>query len=308
MKKSILILLSSYCGEKYIKEQVFSLEKQLNVYVTILIRDDGSKDGTVEIIKQLQQEFSNIILIEGKNIGCAKSFSELLIRASKDYSDYDFFAFCDQDDFWLPEKLFRAVSVLEKMPKEEQLLYCSNLWVVDKNLQNRKKKYPDNYVKITSAGSLAESYGTGCTMVFNKEVIDFYSTHIPKNLHLHDLWIYHQCVFLGQVYYDNESYILYRQHGNNVVGARTDFSTNLKSKINSLKKLKTQHYREVEAKEILNIYGDILADENKKNIELVSNYSKSFSYMLKLLFSYKIRRRKRIDNLLFKIRIILKAI
>ena len=234
---NILILLSSYNGEKYIQEQIVSLENQQNVSVTILIRDDGSKDSTVQVVKSLQQEYKNIVLIEGENIGCAKSFSELLVYASKTFSAYDYYAFCDQDDFWLSEKLKTAVSVLNSMSKEKQLLYCSNLYVVDKNLQNRKKKYKNGFVKIIPIASLAESYGTGCTMVFNKAVVDFYVSHIPENLHLHDLWIYHQCVFLGHVFYDDESYILYRQHGNNVVGARTSLKQNFQSKIRSLKKL-----------------------------------------------------------------------
>jgi len=308
MENRILILLSTYNGEKYIEEQLLSLINQKNVEVTILIRDDGSIDSTVSIIKKIQNEHDNIILVDGVNIGCAKSFSELLLNAARMFADYNYFAFCDQDDFWLPEKLDKAVSILNKHDQKKQLLYCSNLWVVDKYLNNKTKKYPNNYVRIDKAMSLTESYGTGCTMVFNKAVVDFYCAHQPTILHLHDLWIYHQCLFLGEVFYDDESYILYRQHENNVVGAKTGRFVKINSLILTLRKIDKQHYREVEANEILKTYGNYLSQKDKSNLSIVAGYRKSFIKFCKLLFSRNIKRRKNLDNLLFKLRIIFRLV
>lgn len=309
MNNKILILLSTYNGEKFVQEQIESLEKQINVFIKILIRDDGSKDSTVKILKEQAAIYKNIEIVEGNNIGCAKSFSELLLLAQQ-YKEFSYYAFCDQDDYWLEDKLYVALKniITLEAEKKQQVLYCSNLWIVNSQLENKKLKYNPNYVKISKSGSLAESYGTGCTMVFNKDVLDFYCTHLPEHIHLHDLWIFHQVVFLGKIFFDDNSYILYRQHGNNVVGAKNDFKSKIKSKFKSLKTLSEQHYREYEAQEILKVYKDFLLEQDKKQIEKVSRYKEKLSKRLELFFSKKIRRRNGLDNFFFKIRVLLGCI
>ena len=115
-------------------------------------------------------------------------------------------------------------------------------------------------------------------------------------------------MFLGHIYYDHNSYILYRQHGNNVVGAKTTFKTRMRSRIKSLRHLFNQHENEQEAKELLKVYGDMLSDIDVKLISIVAYYKDSLMNRLKWLigigeFNRGINRKN--DNIWLKLRILL---
>ena len=105
--KTVNILLSAYNGEKFIAEQIESLLAQDYPAVTIHIRDDGSTDRTVEIVRQYTDR-PNVKLYEGENVGYRKSFAWLLANCR----DADYYAYCDQDDYWMPDKISRAVRAL----------------------------------------------------------------------------------------------------------------------------------------------------------------------------------------------------
>ena len=108
--KKVAILMSTYNGEKYLKEQIESLLAQTYGNIEIYIRDDGSKDNTIKIIKNYKEKYNNIVLKEGKNIGFINSFFELLNLCN----DADYYAYCDQDDVWMNDKIERAVKFLGK--------------------------------------------------------------------------------------------------------------------------------------------------------------------------------------------------
>ena len=103
--KEVVILISTYNGEKYLAEQLDSLLNQTYQNIKIFIRDDGSKDKTIDIIKEYQKKSEKIFLTEGKNIGFINSFFELL----KLSNNADYYAYCDQDDVWMEDKIERAV-------------------------------------------------------------------------------------------------------------------------------------------------------------------------------------------------------
>ena len=119
----IYILLSTYNGEHYLNEQIESLVRQVDVNYKILVRDDGSKDSTHVILNKWQQ-LGFLTWYRGENIGFAESFMDLVQKAPK----ADYYAFCDQDDIWLPNKLKAAVEKLELLKSGPQL-YCSNLFI-----------------------------------------------------------------------------------------------------------------------------------------------------------------------------------
>ena len=104
MKPRVQVFLSSYNGEKYIEEQIDSVLQQKGVEVRILVRDDGSNDKTVDILEMLYKK-GKINFYKGENIGYAKSFLNLLTHDNK----ADYYAFCDQDDFWLSNKLIEGI-------------------------------------------------------------------------------------------------------------------------------------------------------------------------------------------------------
>ena len=126
MKAKVNILLSTYNGEKYLSEQLDSLMNQTYQNMVIYVRDDGSNDKTLDILYKYQKQDGRkqmIILKEDKpvNLGFMESFWILL--RSCEHADY--YAFCDQDDVWLPEKVERGVAALEKERNDVPLLYSS---------------------------------------------------------------------------------------------------------------------------------------------------------------------------------------
>ena len=139
--EKVAIIMSTYNGEKYIQEQLDSLINQTYKNIEIYIRDDGSKDNTINIIKDYISKNDNISLVEGENIGFINSFFELLNMCD----DADYYAYCDQDDVWMDDKISRAVSFLSNTDKDKPALYFSNSDYCDSNLNflatAEKKKY-----------------------------------------------------------------------------------------------------------------------------------------------------------------------
>lgn len=281
----ILVLLSTYNGEKYLVEQLDSIFSQNEVEVTLLIRDDGSIDNTLVILHKyiFENPSYKIILKQGSNIGSAASFSCLLLMAYEQRNLYDYFAFSDQDDVWMKEKLKSALPFFNSQSMSPQL-YCSNLYVVDAKLYplGMMRKPMKSYNK---ANALIESFATGCTFVFNRKVVELFYEYSPQFLIHHDLWVFHSCLFLGNVYYDNNSYIYYRQHISNVVGAKNTLSLRWRSRLHSLRTLFEQHYREQEAKELLRVYSELLSLADKKLIAFLAFYNKSFLNRISFLLA-----------------------
>ena len=135
----VCVLMSTYNGENYIVEQINSILKQINVTVELIIRDDGSSDNTSSIIRKFENDYSNILFIQGENVGVGRSFMELLKYAPES----DYYSFADQDDVWLEDKLCRAVNMIKELENEGvdncrhqilPVLYSSNQILVDENL------------------------------------------------------------------------------------------------------------------------------------------------------------------------------
>lgn len=217
--KKVVILMSTYNGEKYLKEQLDSLEHldKIDLQIDIKIRDDGSKDSTRDILNNYSQIYSNITWYHGSNKGPAYSFLELL----SNQKNYDYYAFCDQDDVWEKPKIIEAVKKLEKYDNKPSL-YFSAVNLVDANLKFITKNKLD--INLSLETSLMANPVIGCTLVINnrlKEIID--KSQIDGEIGMHDSWIYRISQCLGaNIIYDDNSYIKYRQHGNNVMGINTN--------------------------------------------------------------------------------------
>ncbi|WP_264566689.1 glycosyltransferase family 2 protein [Flavobacterium sp. N3904] len=283
IKDKILILLSTYNGENYLEEQLDSLCTQEGVEIHYLIRDDGSTDSTQDILKAFSSKNLTAELIFGKNIGCINSFTELLKLAGNYTHSFDYFAFCDQDDIWLKNKLFVAIQKLKKMSFSKPAMYCSNLYLIDEEGNSIGEMHKRGNVTFSKGRSLVESIATGCTVVFNRKVVDFFLQYQPSYMTMHDLWIFHMCAFLGEVFYDDVPHILYRQHSNNVIGSKATLISRWKNRMKSIKTLSNQHYRELEAKEMLRLYNDILLSQDRQIISIVAYYKKNLFSRLRFL-------------------------
>ncbi len=212
--RKVQILLSTYNGEKFLCELMDSLLAQDYPCLEILVRDDGSSDGTRDILLDYSGKHENVQAVFGPNLGVVHSFLKLIEISSL---DADYFAFCDQDDVWLPEKVTRAVNVLEAMPPNIPLLYCSRVTIVDEQLRYLgMSKLPQRPPSFENA--LVENVATGCTIVINASSKRLLLCGTPRNALMHDWWMYLVVAAFGEVIYDSQSLMLYRQHDSNVVG------------------------------------------------------------------------------------------
>lgn len=265
--KKVQILMSTYNGEKYLKEQIESILNQENVEISLLIRDDGSTDETLNILEHLAKENKNIHYYASQNIGVARSFMDLVYKSN----EADYYAFADQDDVWKPKKLILAIEKLESNI-ETPSLYISALEVVDEELNTIEiKKVSGNHC---FEGEMAKNFATGCTMVFNKKLCDIIKMYNPEYLIMHDSWITRVCYAIGgNVVIDRNTYIKYRQHGNNVVGYKDEGFKKLKKqfKIAFVDKVSM---RVNIAKELKSGYEEFFTENTKQVVDMLIDYQK----------------------------------
>lgn len=304
--KKILVLISTYNGEKYLKEQLESIRAQRGVEVRILVRDDGSKDNTINLLKDFSKSYPSLIedVISGNNVGSTASFSELMRVAYEDYSeDFQYYAFADQDDFWLEDKLNRAMLRLKDLDETKPNMYCSNKIIVDSNL-NKIEGILSPKIELTKGRALARNIATGCTMVFNKRALELFATHKTEYIKIHDHAIFLICTFLGNVIYDNEAFILYRQHGHNQLGGMDTFKDRMRDRLRKKGKL-NEHLLERTAKAFKDAYHDLLSEEDIKLIQVMSSYRDGFSNRLRLFFNKDISKERFEENVFFKLKVLL---
>lgn len=262
----ILILLSTYNGERYLPEQIDSILNQYNVDVQILVRDDGSNDNTLSVLNSYANT-EKIDIIKGDNIGVIGSFFSLMREAVK--RDFDYFAFCDQDDVWMNDKLKIAVDILSGH-QNEPALYMSSFQMVDENLHS----IPTNIFRpnISVEGAFASNCGTGCTMVFNKKLLEKSLVSNCDDVLMHDYWVYLVCLLTdGYVYYDETPHIYYRQHGNNVIGGKGDnFLSKWLTRMNKII-LSGDNFKSKFASKLLEQYGDVITADKKEFLQDIAN-------------------------------------
>ncbi|TLT06358.1 glycosyltransferase family 2 protein [Aliarcobacter thereius] len=238
------ILLSTYNGERYLKEQLDSLFKQTYKDFEIIVRDDISSDKTLEILKSY-----DVKLIEStQNLGAKKSFSTLLKYALEN-SDSKYFMFCDQDDVWNDDKIEKTLAKMKEFESfygsELPLLIHTDLEVVDESLKaisSSMWEYEYILPKYNSLNRLLiQNTITGCTMLINRELAKK-SLDIPENAIMHDWWIGLVASCFGNIGSVNTSTIKYRQHGKNTIGAK-GFKVNILRHIVSL--IKSLIFRDI---------------------------------------------------------------
>lgn len=217
----ICVLLATYNGEKYLKQQLDSLLEQTYENFQILVRDDGSADATVEILKAY-----DVLLLEGgENLGAKKSFGVLLEYAMQE-SDAQYFMFCDQDDVWLPDKIEKTVEKMlevESGDLQKPALVHTDLSVVNEKLgtiANSFWRYEHiEPAKNTLSRLLMQNTITGCTMMINRSLASL-ALPVPGECIMHDWWLGLVAAAFGKIGYVPEQTIKYRQHGSNDTGAK----------------------------------------------------------------------------------------
>lgn len=299
---TVAVLISTYNGEKYLKSQLDSIINQQGIDLKIIIRDDGSHDSTREIIKQYKDNYRFIEFIDGENCGCSQSFNQLCSYALNNVNA-DYYAFCDQDDIWLPTKLKSAVDILEKYDSELPNLYFSNLTMVSENLSYIRNLFEINEVSNCKNLALVQIFTYGCTCVFNYSALKYYC--IPKkNVCYHDNWIFIVCALWGNIFYDSTSHILYRQHDSNLSGIKKKGIGLLLQRFKRLfSGLKGNNF-EIIACQLNENFREKLSPSDLELIDLLRTYRFDYKSKIKLLFFANYSSGNVIKDLCIKYRII----
>ena len=231
---TVQVLLSTYNGETYLKEQLDSILNQKNVAVKLFVRDDGSSDGTVDILRAYAALHDNICYLCGENCGVVASFFRLFELSDP---DVDFYALSDQDDVWDEDKLSIACQKLEQMrksksPKKKKndsqirtfatpLLYCCDAWNTDDalNLLPESMQTAGRELVPDFRNALIENIARGASIVFNQALMSYIRISMPQDIYMHDWWLYLVASCFGEVCYDSAAHYKYRQHAGNALGA-----------------------------------------------------------------------------------------
>jgi len=295
--KHVQVLMSTYNGMNSIKKQLDSIFNQKFVDVSCIVRDDGSTDGTIKILKEYQKSQPKLKLILGDNIGWKRSFLELLNQAD----NANYYAFSDQDDIWFENKLIVAVEELEKHNNSIPLLFHCNRISTYTNLKPLPKQAPKVPKPLSKENALTQEYAQGCSIVINKVAKDLVCKHRPKKDIPHDFWTGLICYYFGEVYYCEKPLFYHINHGKNESGAGHIH----RSRVNRVKKIFTNAVYINPAKDLLEGYNDYLSENDKVILKKICNYKNSFNDKLQLLLSRKLRRVSLVGTILFKMCILM---
>lgn len=295
---SVLVALATYNGEMYLREQLDSLLRQKGVQVQILVRDDGSKDGTTKILDEYKAR-GLLDWYTGEHLNVQKGYLDLLRNAP----ETDYYAFCDQDDVWDEDKLLLAVTELDEMPADKPAMYYCGQRLVDENLQLLSvhriaaDRSPHTNFLISNVA--------GCTAVFNRCLVDAVNSASPGFILMHDSWLFKVCLSLGGNYFaDSAAHINYRQHGGNVAG----LNGGIKGKDRQVKRYLEVFEIQRQCQSLLDCYGDRMTPEYKILTEEICNYNQSIGKWWKLLCSKEFDFKSMSLNSVVKLKILLKKL
>lgn len=270
MKDGVVVLMSTYNGEKYLAEQIDSILGQKGVLVQLIVRDDGSSDRTISILEQYEKE-GKLKLTKGKNVGVGSSFMQMLYDAPAGL----YYAFADQDDVWMENKLSEAVKILKE--QEKPCLYASDTLLVDENLNEIGLRFEKKVMPYDLLSTIFNTAFCGCTLVMNeclrKILVD--SRYRPSERvfehRCHDTWTILAANIVGKIYYDPRSFIKYRQHANNTIGVVKDPGLLDKLKLR-FQHLANQHYKRSRSRLALELYkkfGKVMKSSDRKYLKIL---------------------------------------
>ncbi len=216
---TVHILLATYNGGNFIAEQLASIERQSYTHWTLTVSDDGSTDDTLEVVNAFAQRLSQpVTVLQGPRRGSTLNFCNLIAQVPEGQAQ-DLFAFCDQDDVWLDNKLERAVYWHTNHQGMNARLYCGRTQFVNERLQHIGLS-PGIRRMPSFGNALVQNIASGNTMMFSQTVLLAQKKIQPQHSVWHDWTTYLVTSALGGlVFFDDEPCLLYRQHSGNVVGA-----------------------------------------------------------------------------------------
>ena len=309
---NVACVLGYFNGDKYIKEQLQSIlnQKQENFSITIFISDDKS-NRNFPLLKHfdLNNKKNNEIYYRKleKNIGYANNF----IFSLRDINlEFDYFCFSDQDDIWMQNKIENALNKVLKYDKKIPILYCGRTTYFDENCKSELGNSLYFKKKPNFKNAIIQSLAGGNTMLFNRTAKDLIVSSIFKDFKIisHDWWCYQLITGAeGKVYYDKKSYVKYRQHSHNLLGA----NNTLYNKINRILSLisgKFKIWNDINLN-ALNRNKFLLKKKNKKLVEDFIKYRNGSLFQRIFLLKFLgIYRQTFLGNLALNIAIIFRKV
>lgn len=276
--KKVVVVISTYNGSVHITRQLDTIFAQEDVEVSVVIRDDFSKDHTIYVLEEYAKLYPkrDITIVKGENVGYAKSFW----LALKVCPPADFYAFSDQDDVWKNSKLIRCLSAMKEDASVPQLSYC-NMQRSDEKLNRLEEQVeilkPE---QLTKKLTLIKTYNYGAATVINSSARDLICRCWPQVEDLpHDMWIGMLCYWFGKVYYVEEELYYWIRYHTSVTGEGTK-KTGIIYRIQ--KSLNQKSYPNVAAY-LLRSYSDLLCYKEKVFLEHIVNYKTNLRSKLLLL-------------------------
>ena len=293
----VLVLMSTYNGENFLHEQLDSILAQKDVSLEILVRDDGSTDTTHVILDEYKDK-GLLTWYSGKNLGPGRSFFDLCQNATES----EYYAFADQDDYWMPDKLVSAVQRLEVLNNDTKpAMYCSSFIATDEKLKPLKTQNNHAYGRITLGHAMMENIAPGCTCVFNLMAIKALRRFNMDSVDIHDWVLFRIVVALGgNVIYDSMPHILYRQHKNNNIGSDPH-----SIKTSLIRRWQNKKMYSNCAKVLVTIYKMELQSPNFELLHKIAEYDRNSKYKFSLLFSRELFVSHVIGNIFLRFLLIL---
>lgn len=295
----VTVLLSAFNNISFIEEQIESILNQEDVKIFLIIRVDGSIDGTSEFLKIKYSNFDNIKIIIGQNLGPAMSFMKLF-----ELSDFDteYYCFSDADDYWLPNKLKDSIY---KLKNESADAVVVKYEIVDENLNYLSfSKPPQQGYCINNA--LIECVTPGNATLFNYKIYNLIKNNFPNYIVMHDAWLYLVLSAFGKTVFLDVPLVKYRQHGKNVFGVSSTFSSRIKIRIKNILSPKFSYYNQ--ALEFSKCFGDKLLIRDKIILSKYLNYKNGILNTLSFFLLPSINVQSFHGNILLRILILFRKV
>jgi len=280
----VAILLATYNGEKYLREQLQSIAAQDMTHWSLFVSDDGSSDATKMILTDFSDEYADhkVKVFDGPKKGFAQNFLSLVCNPD---IKANFFAYADQDDVWMESKLKKAVQWLESMPSDLPVLYCSRTKYVDENLKHIAYS-PDYQRPAIFPNALVQNIASGNTMVFNAAARKLLQkAGQDAAIPLHDWWTYMLVTGAGGLtHFDKAPTVFYRQHSSNLWGMNAGWRASL-SRIQKLFEGRFKGWNERHIIALKYVSGLLTADARKR-IDLFAQCRAS-SGLIERLMNFK---------------------
>lgn len=237
----VVILMAVRNGADHLDEQLRSIATQFHTNWSIRASDDGSTDGTFEMLQDFAGQGYPIQAAHGPCKGGSENFLSL-IRALPENDRSDYLAFCDQDDVWMPQRLSQGIAALRALPADRPALFCSAMLITDNDLQNPRpsssRPKPPGF-----RNALVQNIASGNTILLNPAATRLVTeaVHEVDEVVVHDWWVYQLVSGAGGVViHDDTPLIYYRQHAENQIGANDTRRAQLKR----IKMLLNGHFRD----------------------------------------------------------------